>query len=242
MSSKPGYRAESESTEASLDLPVRTDYNLAMRSNIKPVGQRSPTFIEEARRRQIVRTAIETIAARGFSRASLAQIAREAGISKGVISYHFAGKDDLIEEILAWLVREPAEFIKDRVNRAETALEKLGAYVTANFEFMKRNRAAYLALVDLWGRRGAAIDHDRFNAEAYEPSRHYLAKILEAGCDSGELRPLPILATASLIQATIDGVMLQWVFNSEAVDLDVSRDQILEMICGHVTAEEKRHD
>ena len=35
---------------------------------------------------------------------------------------------------------------------------------------------------------------------------------------------------ASVIQAAIDGVMLQWVFEESAIDLDACRDQILEMV------------
>lgn len=201
-----------------------------MRTKTKPTG----TFIEEARRRQIVETAIETIAQQGMSQASLAEIARKAGCSKGVISYHFNGKDELIEEILSYLLREPAGFIKERVSGAQTALGKLRAYVEANFEFMEAHRDGYIALVDLWGSRGAARDTNRFNADAYEPSRHYLANILEAGGKSGELRELPVFATASLIQATIDGIMLQWVFDPEAIDLQACCREIVEMVSSHV--------
>ena len=207
-----------------------------MRSNLESPGQNKaarPSFIEEARRRQIVQTAIETIATQGFSQASLAEIARKAGISKGVISYHFAGKKELIREILASLIREPSEFIKDRVSRSEGALEKLIAYVQANFEFMKRNRDGYVALVDLWGQRGLDKDFDRFNAEAYEPSRRYLGKILEAGQASGEIRAVPMPVTASIIQAAIDGVMLQWVFDPEAIDLDEASSEIVAMVRLH---------
>ncbi|MFQ5788891.1 MAG: TetR/AcrR family transcriptional regulator [Acidobacteriota bacterium] len=218
-----------------------------MRINSQPAGQnrKRPTFIEEARRRQIVKTAIETIAARGFSQASLAEIARKAGISKGVISYHFAGKEELIEEILACLLWEPAEFIKERVNRCESALDKLRAYVEANFEFMESHRDNYVALVDLWGRRGGSVDHDHFNAEAYEPSRRYLGRILDMGKETGEFRSLPLLTTASLIQASIDGVMLQWVFDEGAIDLRASRDELVEMWSDYVTtrsAKERRHE
>lgn len=204
-----------------------------MRSDIESKGQTRtsrPSFIEEARRRQIVHTAIETIASQGFSQASLAEIARKAGISKGVISYHFAGKQELIREILESLVREPAEFIKDRVSRCDGALDKLAAYVRANFEFMKHNRDGYVALVDLWGQRGLGKADDHFNAEAYEPSRRYLGKILETGQRSGELRALPIPVTASIIQAAIDGVMLQWVFDPSFVDLDTATDEIVDMV------------
>lgn len=208
-----------------------------MRSNVEPVGQKRPSFIEEARRRQIVETAIQTIARQGFSQASLAEIAKTAGISKGVISYHFGGKDELVEEILRILLKQPAEYIKRRVGEFDSALDKLTAYVEANFEFMEAHRDGYVALVDLWGRRVDEGHQTHFNADAYEPSRHYLARILEEGREKGEIRSLPARTTASLIQATIDGVMLQWVFDESAVDLDVASAEIVEMVKRHVSTQ-----
>lgn len=205
-----------------------------MRSNSKQVGQSKPSFIEEARRSQIVETAIQTIAKRGYSGTSLAEIARSAGISKGVISYHFESKSALIEQILSRLLREPAEFIKARVDACGTALEKLRAYVTANFEFMRSHRNYYVALVDLWGSRDSGEGLSHFDAEVYEPSRRYLSKILEAGQKDGQLRLLPRKTTASVIQAAVDGVMMQWVFDPNAVDLDECAEEIMQMIGFHV--------
>jgi AcrR family transcriptional regulator len=208
-----------------------------VRSGSRQDGQTRASFIEEARRTQIVDTAIRTIAARGYSKASLAEIAREAGISKGVISYHFQGKEDLLHAILARLLREPAEFIKERVGGCESALEKLSAYVRANFEFMRAHRSHYAALVDLWHGRDASEERCRFDAEAYAPSRGYLSKVLEAGAASGEIRALPAGTTASVIQAAIDGVMLQWIFDPRAVDIDACADEIIRMVARHVRAE-----
>lgn len=208
-----------------------------MQSNLKSVGQRRPSFIEEKRRTQIVDIAIETIATQGFSQASLAEIAKKAGISKGVISYHFDGKEELVEEILRSLMRKPADFVKERVSRAAAAAEKLRAYVEANFDFMKANRVGYVALVDLWGQRDSG--RNSLNADAYEPSRHYLAHILEEGQRRGEMRAFPVMATASLIQGAIDGVMLQWVLDEKAVDLDVARDEVVKMVLCHVQGDKK---
>jgi AcrR family transcriptional regulator len=204
-----------------------------MQSNLKSIGQRR-SFIEETRRSQIIDIAIQTIATQGFSQASLAEIAKEAGISKGVISYHFDGKEELVEEILRSLLRKPAEFVKERVSRAGSALEKLRAYIEANFEFMKRNRVGYVALVDLWGQRDSAGARNSLNADAYEPSRHYLAHILEEGQRAGAMRELAMTPTASLIQGAIDGVMLQWVLDEKAIDLDVAREEVVNMVLGHV--------
>ena len=205
-----------------------------MRSNSRSNGQRGESFIEKARRKQIVDTAIRTIAARGYSQTSLAEIAREAGISKGVISYHFEGKGELIEEILARLMHEPAEYIKGRVDARETAVDKLGAYVAANFEFAKLHRNHLLALVDLWGSRDPSEGRSRFDSEAYGPSRRYLSRIVETGQEHGELGPGAAKTTASVIQAAIDGVLLQWAFDPDEVDLDACRDEIQEMITRHV--------
>ena len=205
-----------------------------MRPDPETSGQDRLSFIETVRRKQIVDTAITTIAARGYSKTSLAEIARGAGISKGVISYHFRGKSELVEEILSHLLREPAEFIKARVDAADRATDNIRAYLEANFEFAKTHRRQLLALVDLWGSRDSSEGRNRFDAEAYEPSRRYLSRILTAGIESGELRPVPAQTMASTIQAAIDGVLLQWAFDDKAVDLDAACRELQEMIASHV--------
>ena len=208
-----------------------------MRPNSDPDRQEKGgkvSFIEAARRKQIVDTSIRTIATRGYSRTSLAEIAREAGISKGVISYHFDGKDALVEAVLLRLLKEPAEFIKKKVDRCERAVDKLQAYISANFEFMERHRDNYVALVDLWGSREGPAGTTTFNAEAYEPSRKYLMRILEDGQKTGAFRSLPLRTMASVIQGSIDGVAMQWVFDEDSIDLETSCAEIVQMITRHV--------
>ena len=71
---------------------IRVCYTLTMRIKDKPDGQNHPTFTEAARRTQIIECAIETLATLGYAQASLAHIAKRAGISKGVIVYYFSSK------------------------------------------------------------------------------------------------------------------------------------------------------
>ncbi|HYZ02578.1 MAG TPA: TetR/AcrR family transcriptional regulator, partial [Candidatus Binatia bacterium] len=68
-----------------------------MRSKNSPDGQ---SFLEAARRAQIVACAIETLAVEGYANASLARIAERAGVSKSVIVYHFGGKDEVLESVV----------------------------------------------------------------------------------------------------------------------------------------------
>ena len=72
--------------------------------------ERRPTFVEEARRRQIVVAASETIAEEGYTRASFARIAKRASISPGLITYHFRTKERLMEAVM--------EHVGSRLDRA----------------------------------------------------------------------------------------------------------------------------
>ena len=92
-----------------------------MRSESSPIGQESArTFTETARRAQIVAAAIDTIAELGYGQASLARIAETAGTSKGVIIYHFGGKDELIRELVAGLVARGVAYMEPQVDAEPT--------------------------------------------------------------------------------------------------------------------------
>ena len=87
------------------------------------------TFIEKARRQQIVAAAIDTIAEVGFGQASLARIAERIGISKGVISYHFEGKDDLMRQVAIEIVEAARDYIVPRFLAESTGPATLSVYI-----------------------------------------------------------------------------------------------------------------
>lgn len=60
----------------------------------------------DARRTQLIEATIETIATRGFARTTLTGVARTAGLSHGLVLFHFASKEKLLEETLVFLAEE----------------------------------------------------------------------------------------------------------------------------------------
>ncbi len=109
-----------------------------MRPEINLSGQERLSFIEAARRAQIIESAIETIADAGYAHASLAQIARRAGISKGVISYHFADKDELIRRVVSEILGAFDSYMRPRVQAERSAAAAmLRVYIESNVAFMR---------------------------------------------------------------------------------------------------------
>ena len=130
-----------------------------MRSDSEPSGQRNLTFTEAARRAQIVMAAIDTIAEVGYGQASLARIAERAGTSKGVISYHFAGKDDLIREVVAEVLAAGEAYMLPRILAQSSGPDLLRAYIESNLAFIRENRRQLIAVLEIFlNARGEAGD------------------------------------------------------------------------------------
>ncbi len=166
------------------------------------VGERSRTFTENARRAQIVAAAIATIAEVGYTRASFAQIAKRAGLSStGLISYHFAGKNELMDEVVAEVYTAVSRFMHERMQSQTSAEGALRTYIEANVEFIGAHRTQMKALFDIFMNGGVAYD-TADEQRAVSP----IEEILLQGQESGEFREFDAKVMATVVQRAVDGL------------------------------------
>jgi TetR/AcrR family fatty acid metabolism transcriptional regulator len=187
-----------------------------MRSDEQAVSR---TFIEEARRAQIVKSAIATIAEQGYANTSLMDIAKRAGISKGVILYHFANKDELITKVVAEIFAAAIAEVRPKVHAASTAAGRLRTFIEARIGFLATHRAHMQALLDIWISHRGPDGHMLLDAGTAEPNLRTIEDLLRAGQGAGEFRDFPTRPMAMAIGQALDGVLLQLV-NDPALDLD----------------------
>ena len=153
----------------------------------------------------------ETIAEVGYGQASLARIAERAGISKSVISYHFADKDELIEQIVESIYRDSWLATKRRLEAAATAAGKLQAYIEAQIRYYSTHRSRLIAVGSIVVNHRGPDGSLRWPPSAEESVVRVLVDILRRGQAAGELStfdPLPIAVTVSY---AITGALEQWV-------------------------------
>ncbi len=144
----------------------------------------------------MIEAAIDTIAEVGFGRASLARIGERVGISKGLIGYHFAGKDDLIEQVVLEVLEQGKAYMRPRIVEAmETGSGFLRAYIESNLAFMREQRNSMVAVVEI-ERSGLTADgRERFHGhadaidEAVQVLRQHLAHYQAVGDLTSRLRP-----------------------------------------------------
>ena len=179
-----------------------------MRTDSNPDGRQTVrSFIEEARRAQIVGSAIDTIAELGYGQASLARIAERAGISKGVIGYHFAGKDDLMREVVAEALTRGREYMEPRIRGASGGPEVLRAYIESNLEFMGQHRNHVIAIAEIARNARRADGEPNVDPAALEGAVKSLSQLLASFQKTGEFRrDFDPLVVATAIRAAIDAV------------------------------------
>jgi AcrR family transcriptional regulator len=123
---------------------------LTVRSATTTQGRSSTrSFIETARRAQIIESAIETIAELGYAQASLSHIAQRIEVSKGVISYYFDGKEALERAVIADVLFKAVAYMEPRVSAESTGRGKLRAAIVSNLAFMGENREAMVAFYEV---------------------------------------------------------------------------------------------
>ena len=157
-----------------------------------------------ARRAQILEATIEVIAEEGFARASFARIRERAGLSSTrLISYHFAGKAELVAALVEHVVAGIGEHVGARVMAAETPGERLRAYIEGVVGYADAHRAPMSALLQVvvsgaWGDgRPAPSDVS------------HLERILAGGQRTGEMRAFDTHVMASTIQRAVEAVPFQ---------------------------------
>lgn len=179
-----------------------------MRSKKQPGGENGRTFVDLARRAQLVQCAIDAIADVGYQHASLAEIAKRAGITKGAIFYHFANRDELIEAVFTHVIGAGAAYMLPRINAAETPLDQLRAYVNAFVEALRIDPKAIQVLYTIGQHHTDETGRPRFlhDAAMQEAAVATFEDILRRGQEAGQFGEFDVRSMALMMRATLEAI------------------------------------
>jgi AcrR family transcriptional regulator len=148
-----------------------------------------------AARERIVDAALDQLAEGGYASASVAAVARRAGVATGTVYRHFPSKQDLFAEVFRRASQREVDALRSATARGESAATRLAAWVEA---FVRRALAepvrAYALIAEPVD---PAIEAERLTfRRAYAD---LFAAALRDAVDSGELPPLDADLTAAAI-------------------------------------------
>jgi AcrR family transcriptional regulator len=187
-------------------------------------GRRS--FIEQARREQIVNAAIDVLYESGFAAASLGVIAERIGVSKGVLSYHFTAKNELLREVIAHVLTEAGEYMRPRIEAASSYGDAFRIYVTSNLEYISAHRRKIMAFTEIVNGMPPGGSEPPPYGEGHRRAVEDLQRLLEAGQAAGEFGEFSAYVAAVSVRASIDA--LSWLLRADpAMDVAAYGAQLL---------------
>lgn len=179
-------------------------------SNDQSDSERS--FIEKARRAQIVEATIEVLADYGYINLSFNRIAKHAKISPSLISYHFKDKNELLYEVLTTISIDRIQHAQAAIDAASTATDKLRVAIEADLAYMGTHPKRFPAVVEI--AFNARDKNGRITYMASEndepqtdPATVLLEDIMRAGQKSGEFGDFDVEYAALIIDAARDNFL-----------------------------------
>lgn len=161
----------------------------------RPVGSDSAET-----RNRILRAARRVINERGYHAATFQAIAVAAELSRPTLHYYFASREDIFDALMADASGVLADCIAT-AQRHDHLVDQLSALVLALQEVEMRDRStvAFLVSARLEASRNPELRYDR-GADV----RGYLATLVEAACDRGEL---PAHVSAKAVVDMLDSML-----------------------------------
>lgn len=192
-----------------------------MSTNRGGAGAGASTFTQLKRRDQLVDCAIDAIAELGFPRTSVAEVARRAGVSKGVVTYHFAAKDDLISAVIAHVLGSMTEYVQPRLLAAEPLQfpEKfIAPYIATWVEYFRTHAREVITLVRIYNsfRDETGRPNPAFDVRADEVTA--VEQVLARGQEKGLLGAFSARVMAASLKAVLDDLLIQFAADP---DLDI---------------------
>lgn len=180
-----------------------------MTDSLPSAAQRPPrTMSREARRIQLIDSTIETLAARGYSRTTLTEVARAAGLSHGLVLFHFETKEKLLAETLMYLAKEYRQNWEAALAKVgDDPAEKLNALIEADFNPAICTPARLAAWCAFWGEAQSRPLYQEAAAAWDDAYNRQLEGICARLSDLGGYGRNPV-QVARIIRLTIEGVWL----------------------------------
>ncbi len=185
-----------------------------------------------ARKTQILKAALVCFASRGYHQTSIDDIAQEAGLSKGGVYAHFDSKNELF---LALFEEFTAEFELATVSiTGSTAAQKLTGLLESFISTMASEAFKDTAslLITVWAQNIHNPELEQATAAQYMRFRQPLIEVLEEGIANREFKAVNPVATASILLAVLDGLMVQARIDPAAIEWRVIAQTLNTLLSG----------
>ena len=199
------------------------------------MNEQNKSDLINRRRSQLTRAAYKVVGQKGYYDFTIRDIAREAGLSTGLVHYYFKNREDLLLNLLKDMNTNLRYYLNKELTVLSDPRDKLLTFCDQAFDLVDREKAYFYVLIDFW----AQINHNKrirqANIKLFQSYRDEIAAILKEGAAKGVFLVVDVKLTSVIIISLIQGTIIQHVIDNGAFDYREYTGRIKEQILSIVT-------
>jgi AcrR family transcriptional regulator len=180
----------------------------------------SKADVAAERKDQIVRATVDCITKHGYHNFSMQDVARTAGVSKGIIHYYFLNKDELMMSVLDKVAGDIERILSAEMEASPDPVRKLEIFIDVCFDVVRSTKEYYQVNMDFWTQINQKTEVREVIGRHYTQFRETAIKVIDEGKKLGSFKDVNAGQYASYMIAVIDGLSLQSLFDANAFDYE----------------------
>jgi AcrR family transcriptional regulator len=164
----------------------------------------------EETRQRLVDAALDVFSRNGYERATVDEIVRDAGFSKGAFYVHFESKDDLFWQLLEERIEAQQETFRQALDPSDSVIENERRVLEVLFAAQSEDRLSPALFLE-FAAHGMRNDKVRERlGEMYARWHAFVVETLKQGREQGHVRSdFDVSLLASALIALFEGTMIQ---------------------------------
>lgn len=177
-------------------------------------------------RQKILKAAVKLFARQGYHKTTITDLAQAINLTSGAVFHHFASKETLLEEVVAWLARGMGVY-SDLAERTEVgSIEAVERILLIMCDHFKRNAEATICLAALATEfAGSNQPVELRLKETYEVFVNAFARLLENHPQVTDPRSAAIAFVGS-----VQGIAIQGLLRKDDATIDQLAGGFLTML------------
>lgn len=174
---------------------------------------------EQDTKTQILQAASAVFSRKGFAGASMNDVVRASGLSKGGVYWHFESKDDLIVAIFEQAFTGQIAQLEAALAEPGPATDKLLQLAASLGQETQAWMAEFPYPIEFYALAARNEALKKQMSQYFQGYERHLVALVQQGVDLGEFRAVDPVETAVSLIGIFEGILLLWVLQPGQIDL-----------------------
>lgn len=160
------------------------------------------------KKQRIIDAAIKLISEKGYHGATTALIAKEAGVSQGIIFHYFGSKEGLFYTLLKEKAQIYREEFEKNIGDEKNTIKKIEIAVLTYAKLVQREERFYEILIKQI--RGSGLDFQKISKYGLMDCFNLIADLIREGIKRGIFRKIDVEIAATSLFGMMEYGALRW--------------------------------